>query len=103
MPGINILAGGAGIDSYVVQNTGDQVVEQANEGVDYVTSRATFTLGDHVEHLKLTGVGDINGTGNGSGKYHHRQCRRQCPRWWGRRDKLSGGAGDDTFIIDSLP
>ena len=34
--GINILAGGDGDDFYVVQNTADQVIEQTNEGIDYV-------------------------------------------------------------------
>ena len=62
--GINILAGGAGIDSYVVQNTGDQVIEQANKDTDYVSSSATFTLSANVEHLVLTGNADIDGTGN---------------------------------------
>ena len=47
--GINILAGGAGIDSYVVQNTGDQVVEQANEGIDYVSSTRDIHAGSNVE------------------------------------------------------
>ncbi len=62
--GINILAGGAGNDSYVVQNTGDQVIELANEGTDYVNSTASFTLGANIENLVLKGTANINGTGN---------------------------------------
>ena len=62
--GINILAGGAGNDSYVVQNTGDQVIELANAGTDYVNSTASFTLGANIENLVLKGTTNINGTGN---------------------------------------
>src|SRR6185436_10733278 len=62
--GNNVLTGGAGDDTYVVQNTGDSVVENANEGTDLVQSSVSFTLGANVENLTLTGTSAINGTGN---------------------------------------
>lgn len=65
--GINILAGGGGDDIYVVQNTGDSVLENATEGTDTVQSSVTFTISDaDVEHLTLTGSANINATGNAS-------------------------------------
>ena len=59
----NVLAGGANSDIYVVGD-GDTVIENFNEGTDTVQSAVTFTLGDNVENLTLTGSAVINGTGN---------------------------------------
>src|SRR5262249_30777450 len=36
--GINVLRGGGDDDFYVVQNAGDQVIEETDEGTDYVNS-----------------------------------------------------------------
>ncbi len=71
--GRNVLSGGsnadrmegkAGDDIYVVDNTGDAVVEGSNQGVDRVESSVSFTLAPSVENLTLTGGAAINGTGN---------------------------------------
>jgi VCBS repeat-containing protein len=61
--GINVLAGGQGNDSYIVQTTGDTVVESADEGIDSVESSVDFTLGENVENLSLIDTA-VNGTGN---------------------------------------
>ena len=53
-----------GNDTYVVDNTGDVVTENADEGIDTVQATVTYTLAANVENLTLTGSGNINGTGN---------------------------------------
>jgi VCBS repeat-containing protein len=58
------LIGGLGDDSYVVNNAGDVVTENEDEGTDRVVSSLTFTLGNNIENLILSGVSDINGIGN---------------------------------------
>ena len=59
------MNGGLGNDTYIVDNSGDLVLEtSAAGGIDSVQSSATFTLGSNIESLTLTGANAINGTGN---------------------------------------
>ncbi|MCX8500664.1 MAG: calcium-binding protein, partial [Alphaproteobacteria bacterium] len=58
------LKGGSGNDTYIVNNLNDTIVENANDGLDQVYSRVTFSLSDNVEHLTLVGSMNINGTGS---------------------------------------
>ncbi len=63
--GTDQMIGGDGNDTYVVGQLRDVVVETADAGSDHVRAGVTYTLGDHIEDLTLTGRRDINGTGNG--------------------------------------
>jgi Ca2+-binding RTX toxin-like protein len=47
------MIGGLGNDTYYVDNIGDKVVENANEGIDTVQSKISYTLGANVENLNL--------------------------------------------------
>ncbi|MCW5736793.1 MAG: VCBS domain-containing protein [Enhydrobacter sp.] len=69
--GIDFMGGGAGNDTYIVNGVLDTVSEgapwdhQADQGgMDKVEASVSFTLGDFIEHLTLTGNTAINGTGN---------------------------------------
>lgn len=62
--GNDTMVGGLGDDIYVVSQPGDVVAENLNQGTDLVQSSITYTLGNNVENLTLTGVANINGTGN---------------------------------------
>ncbi|WP_018044645.1 calcium-binding protein [Methylobacterium sp. 88A] len=86
--GDDIMRGGAGDDVYVVDSTGDQVIENAGEGNDTVRSSVTYTLGANVENVILTGSAAIDATG-GSG----------ADGLTGNdsANRLDGGAGDDTL------
>jgi hypothetical protein len=42
----------------------DVILEEVNEGMDSVESSTTYDLAENVENLTLTGLGNINGTGN---------------------------------------
>ena len=60
--GADTMIGGTGNDTYVVDNAGDAVIENAGEGTDTVLSSASSATRSaaKVENLTLTGTGDIN-------------------------------------------
>jgi len=86
------MLGGLGNDTYVVDNTGDMVTENANEGMDTVQSSVTYTLGANVENLTLTGTAKINGTGNSLDNVLDGSLNTKV-------NVLTGGAGNDTYIL----
>ena len=74
--GDDTMVGGSGDDYYVVDSEGDWVYEYANQGTDTVESSVTYTLGDYVEKLILSGSGNINGYGNGLKPWDEEGSRR---------------------------
>src|SRR5262245_16560605 len=49
--GADSMIGGAGSDAYFVDNAGDVVTENANEGNDTVYASISYTLGANLEYL----------------------------------------------------
>ena len=97
--GTDNLIGGKGDDIYVVDG-GDTVTEAAGEGTDLVQSSVTFTLGANVENLTLTGVGNINGTGNTGANIITGNDGNNSLDGGGGTDNLIGGTGDDIYVVD---
>jgi Ca2+-binding RTX toxin-like protein len=113
--GADVLVGGAGNDSYMIEDALDTVIEEANGGIDTVTSTVSLTLWEHVENLRLKG-GDLDGTGNASDNQIYGTAGRNTlqggagnDRMWGMdgddlldggtgNDQLNGGNGNDTLL-----
>ncbi len=95
--GNDSMTGGAGDDSYVVDSSGDRVVEAIGGGNDKVTSQVTHTLADQVERLTLGGGNAINGTGNGLANVLTGNLAANAIDGAGGNDNLNGGGGNDTL------
>jgi len=95
------LKGGDGNDLFYVDNAGDVVTEYSHQGKDSVFSTVSFTLGNNVENLALTGSADIDATGNGLNNIL--TGNRGDNRLDGRAgaDVMIGGRGDDTYMVDN--
>ncbi len=94
----NVLIGGKGNDTYVVDHVGDSVVELADEGVDLVLASIAWTLGDYVENLTLTGAAAIQGTGNALANVLLGNTANNTLIGGEGDDTLDGGAGNDTLV-----
>jgi serralysin len=108
--GADRMVGGIGHDSYVVENAGDVVVENANEGFDIVYSSISYTIPANVEKLQLTGTAAINATG--SSMMDRLYGNSSSNILWGLdgndilngmegTDTMIGGAGMDTYYVDN--
>ena len=96
--GADTLIGGLGNDTYVVDNTGDVVTENLNEGLDTVQSSITYTLGANVENLTLTRTAAINGTGNSLNNVLIGNSASNTLTGGAGNDTLDGGVGNDTLV-----
>jgi Ca2+-binding RTX toxin-like protein len=100
--GADRLVGGKGNDTYIVDNLGDVVVEEANEGLDTVKSSIDYSLTANVENLTLIGSGAINGTGNALNNLITGNGLANVLEGGAGVDTLIGGAGNDTYVVDLI-
>ena len=106
--GADIMTGGTGNDVYTVDNIGDAVTENLNEGYETVKSSISYTLGANLERLKLTGLDNINGTGNeldnsivgnSANNVLTGGAGNDVIESGGGADTLIGGTGDDFYYV----
>ncbi len=92
--GVDVLRGGPGDDTYTVDHAADSVVELLDDGKDTVYSSVSWTLGDNIERLYLTGSAAIAGTGN-------ELANRLVGHSSTAGNMLAGRAGDDAYYVDA--
>ncbi|MDP2753849.1 MAG: calcium-binding protein [Nitrospirota bacterium] len=120
----DILVGGTGNDTYLVDNASDTVTEDANAGTDTVQTSVTYDLSasaDNVENLTLAHItgSHITGTGNDLANIITASAFGDTLLGGGGIDKLvggleadslnggegndnmTGGAGDDNYVVDA--
>ncbi|PTQ89028.1 nidogen-like domain-containing protein [Agitococcus lubricus] len=100
--GTDTLIGGTGYDTYIVDTTTDIITELQNEGIDVVQSSVSYSLGNHLENLLLTGSSSINATGNELNNQLSGNAGANILNGGLGDDTLVGGAGNDTYIIDNV-
>ncbi|MDV3353813.1 calcium-binding protein [Leptothoe sp. LEGE 181152] len=116
--GNDSMYGGYGNDTYVVNSTLDKVVEYFGQGVDTVKSSVSYTLGNYVENLTLTGSA-YRGTGNSySNVLRGNNYNNALYGYSGNdtiyaygghdyldggygNDSMYGGYGNDTYVVNS--
>ncbi|AMN43777.1 family 16 glycosylhydrolase [Rhodoplanes sp. Z2-YC6860] len=95
-----VLNGGLGDDTYLVANRGTTVVEQFNGGIDTVKSSVSFTLGDNVENLTLTGTANIDACGNSQSNIIIGNSGDNIITGGQGNDILTGGGGHNIFVFN---
>ncbi|HMJ93720.1 MAG TPA: calcium-binding protein, partial [Allosphingosinicella sp.] len=100
--GVDTMRGGAGDDTYLLDQYDNPVVEAAGEGVDTVRISWDYELGANIENLVQTGIGVVTGIGNaldnrltGNSNWNFLDGRAGA-------DTMIGGQGNDTYVVDSL-
>ena len=99
--GADILVGGTGDDTYVVDDPGDQLTENLNEGTDTAQSSISYTLGANVENITLTGTANLSSVGNGLSNVLIGNSGDTVLDGGAGADTLIGGLGNDTYVIDN--
>lgn len=104
--GADVMSGGTGDDSYSIDDAGDQVLENAGEGYDQITTRTSHTLqaGSEIELLIAAYQAEttaLNLTGNGFANTLRGNNGANVLDGGGGADVLQGYLGDDTYLFDS--
>jgi len=92
--GTDFLAGGAGDDTYLIDDTLDQVLEEADAGTDSVEASVDTTLSANVENLTLSGTA-LAGSGNELANVITGTAGDNTLSGLGGDDVLDGGEGAD--------
>ena len=94
------MVGGKGNDIYFVDNAGDTVVENPNEGNDIVHASIDYTIGANIESLILDGS-TINGAGNATDNAIIGNDADNIIDGRGGADYMVGGKGNDIYFVDN--
>jgi Ca2+-binding RTX toxin-like protein len=97
--GNDAMNGGLGNDTYFVDSANDIVTESSAllMEIDKVASTVTWTLGNNVENLKLSGNSAIDGSGNTLSNTLVGNDAANHLYGLGGDDTFTGGAGNDTI------
>jgi Ca2+-binding RTX toxin-like protein len=100
------LEGLSGNDTYIVNNSGDHVFENASDGSDLIRTSVSYTLdaNSSIEAVNPTNFNtttDINLTGNALGQSLAGNAGDNVIDGKDGEDTLAGGGGQDTFVFDT--
>ena len=109
--GAQIAIGTRANETYRVGQSTDEVLHSVGQGADTIDSPVSWTLGNHLTSLLLSGTSNTRGTGNmlanpitgnrGENVLVGRGGNDTLDGGGGA-DTLEGGAGNDTYLVDSL-
>lgn len=100
--GTDRLLGGAGNDTYHINESGDEVIENAEEREDIVISEIDYTLTQNVENLTLTNNQQaVTATGNNLNNILTGNTFNNILDGREGIDTMIGGLGNDTYYVDN--
>lgn len=99
--GADKMYGGVGNDTYYVDNVGDLIVENLDEGEDSVISSVSYKISANIEHLVLSGSANINGTGSDSDDDIRGNSGNNVINGGVGADYMVGLLGNDTYYVDN--
>ena len=99
--GADAMYGGAGADAYFVDNAGDVVIENLNEGSDTVYASVDYRLTANVEYLVLQGSAG-QGYGNALSNALYGTSGDNLLDGDSGADAMYGLAGNDAYFVDSI-
>ena len=105
--GLDTLTGGSGDDTYIIDNTGDKVIENAGAGVDLLqvdisSAGGTLTLANNVDNAALVNSVAYNLTGNALANVLTGNVAANVLNGGAGSDTMSGGAGNDAYYVDNV-
>jgi Ca2+-binding RTX toxin-like protein len=92
------FVGSSAPNTFIIDDVNDTIIEESLTGIDTVKSSITYTLGDNLERLLLTGTDNIDGTGNLLNNNIKGNSGNNTLNGGDGKDALNGGDGDDTLI-----
>jgi Ca2+-binding RTX toxin-like protein len=99
--GADSMTGGLGNDTYVIDNLGDTITEQAGEGTDTVNINRSVDLTQspftEIENVVLTGIAASNATGDDGNNLLTGNSAANILKGGDGNDTLTGNAGNDTL------
>jgi Ca2+-binding RTX toxin-like protein len=97
LKGADLMIGGFGDDTYRVNDSGDRVVELADQGYDRIFTKISHTLASNVESLVGTGSRGLALTGNGRPNDISGTAANDTLKGEGGNDVLAAGNGKDVL------
>lgn len=99
--GADRMVGGAGDDYYVVDDTSDVVVENADGGVDTVITPYGYVLPSVIENGGVSGIGNVSISGNNLDNILSGNQGNNVIDGGAGADHMRGSYGNDTYYVDN--
>jgi Ca2+-binding RTX toxin-like protein len=100
--GADTMIGGKGDDTYFIDNAKDVIDETDGDGIDTVSSTASYILAAGFENITLVGKANINATGSDDKNVIIGNIGANIIDGKGGADTMTGDKGNDTYIVDGL-